>query len=336
MKKSDIEPPLPVPVPVPAPALVPEPGPLPAPSLAPGPDVMAGDGAGERAEDRLRALTLIVAREVADGLATGSLRPLRRALPFLCRLPARRFARKVLDYDDIVARQGLAAAARFILARFGCRLELEGAERIPRQGPLLVLANHPGLFDAMALVAAIDRPDLLVIAADRTFLRALTATRRHLLLLEESRRGHGAVLRACAQHLRAGGAILTFPAGVIEPDPASLPGAAAALEAWRPAVSLLARAGMGAPILPAILGGTLSPRALAHPLARLRRRPADRQWLAAFLQLQLPALQDAAILVRFSVPLVPSVRDDVVADVLAAARASIARFAPSTEDASPR
>ena len=57
---------------------------------------------------------------------------------------------------------------------FSTTLSVCGVENVPRSGPLLVLANHPGMTDAIALMAAL--PTLLVyILLGRFFLRGLLA-----------------------------------------------------------------------------------------------------------------------------------------------------------------
>src|SRR5688500_14285845 len=110
------------------------------------------------------------------------------------------------------------------------------------------------------------------------------------------------VLRSGVRHLRAGGALLTFPAGRIEPDPAVLPGAAASLEQWSASLALFARLVPDATIVPAIVSGVLSRAALRNPLIYIRRREQDRQWLAATLQVGLKHYQDVRVRVAFGAP----------------------------------
>ncbi len=55
--------------------------------------------------------------------------------------------------------------------------------------------------------------------------------------------------------------------------------------------------------MPAIVSGVLSPAALRHPATYLRRRPKDRQWLAALLQIQRPALRRVTVRVAFGRPI---------------------------------
>jgi hypothetical protein len=123
-----------------------------------------------------------------------------------------------------------------------------------------------------------------------------------LLYVDDTQRSRVAAARAAARHLRSGGAVLTFPGGQIEPDPAAQPGAAAALDQWGNSVAAFARFAPNAAIVPTIVSGVVSPAALRHPLTRIRRQPHDRQWLAGLLQLQLRSLQHVAVRVHFGQP----------------------------------
>lgn len=252
---------------------------------------------------RLAELTAVTVQDVIRGFGLDDAPVAGTVLAWACRRRARRLAAAVLDYDDVVGAHGLAAGGARAVARFTEGLSVEGRRNVPRHGPVLVVANHPGLFDTTALFAAVDRPDLRVVAADRPFLRALPHTSRHLVFIGEGRRHQMHALRTIAGHLADGGAVLTFPAGRIEPDPAVLPGAAASLDGWSAGVELVGRLAGGAAVVPAIVSGVLSPRALRHPLTRLRRRPDDRQWLAALLQILASGLRDVTVRVAFGEPL---------------------------------
>jgi putative hemolysin len=182
------------------------------------------------------------------------------------------------------------------------RARVEGGENVPRKGPLLLVSNHPGLADAVALFAATPRTDLRVVAAERPLLEALPNTKRYLLTVPETGPGRFGLVRAATRHLRRGGAVLTFPGGRIEPDPAALPGAVQALDRWSSSVDLFARLTPELTIVPAVVSGVISPAALRNPLTWLRRRRRDREWLAATLQMLTPALHDVTVRVEFGSP----------------------------------
>ena len=128
--------------------------------------------------------------------------------------------------EDLISAFGLGSLGPGII-RSSLQL-VEGVDRVPREGPVLVVSNHPGLADAVALFATMPRDDLRVIAAERPFLSALPNTSRALIPVPDTPTGRPGAVRVAARHLRRGGAVITFPGGKIEPDPAVLPGASEA------------------------------------------------------------------------------------------------------------
>ena len=170
------------------------------------------------------------------------------------------------------------------LQQFAAEVQLLGAEHLPQAGPALFVANHPGITDTLALYAALARHDLCTVAAVRPFLTALHNMGKQLIYVDEDAHTHLGVVRSVTRHLRNGGSVLTFPAGKIEPDPAVLPGASAALDEWTDSIGLFARLVPEAQVVPVLVSGVFSPRALASPLARRRRRQEDRERFAAMLQ----------------------------------------------------
>lgn len=255
--------------------------------------------------ERVEALTRACAADLLSAFGVSGFRAgaLRGALEMLARVPARRLARQVAVYDGIVDKEGLGAGGAWAMERMARRVEVEGAGNVPREGPVLVVANHPGLGDSLALFATTPRPDLRVVAARRPFLDALPNTSRYLLTVDEASPGRLGVVRAAGRHLRDGGAVLMFPGGKIEPDPAVLPGAVEALERWSGSVDLFARLVPGLAVVPAVVSGVISPAALRSPLTLLRRRREDREWLAATLQMLTPALRAVTTRVAFGQPM---------------------------------
>lgn len=235
----------------------------------------------------------------------------QRTLRRLFARSARRFAYQVLDYDTAVAKYGLHAGSRLFLKPLLKELIVEGQEYIPENGPVLLVSNHPGMTDTVSLFASIPRPDLRVVAAERPFLRALPATDPLLFYVNSDASQRIEVLRSVNAHLRAGGAVLTFPGGEIEPDPAVLPGALESLERWSPSMGVFARLASTTTILPVIVSGVLAPKATHHPLTRIRRLAKDRERLGATIQILasviLPALWrdlwNVTVHVRFAPPI---------------------------------
>ena len=179
--------------------------------------------------------------------------------------------------------------------------------------------------DTVALFASLAlRPDLRVIALDRPFLRALPHVAQQLIFLPADESGRRAVIRDAARHLKNGGALLTFPAGKIEPDPAvSGPDAAtSALRAWSGSYSLLTRLVPETRVVPALVSHVISPVARRHPLTLLRGKAHDKARLAAALQVALPRYRDQAARVAFGPALDAESLDQKALCALVAARMS--------------
>jgi 1-acyl-sn-glycerol-3-phosphate acyltransferase len=252
---------------------------------------------------------------------------LRGPLELLFRPPARRFARQLATLDARVADHGLQAGGAWIVDQVAAGLTISGS-RPPASGPLLILANHPGLLDAAALFTAIPRTDLRVLAVPRPFLRALPHIAAAVIPVGDTPASRGAALRTAARHVRSGGALLTFPAGRIEPDPLVFDAAYDSLADWSASIDLLVRLAGPAAVVPAIVGGVIAPAAVQHPIVRVRRHEADRRWLAAVWQVMWPALGRTAVRVHFGAP-IPPAPEGVSTFVIAAAARLISEIRQS-------
>lgn len=232
---------------------------------------------------------------------------LRGIATVLARPPAQRFARQLQTFDELVGRAGLPAGAQWICARFAPSMRIDGPSP-PRHGPLLVVANHPGLLDAAALIAALGRTDLKIMAIARPLIRALPHTATAIIPVGTTASSRMAALRSAVRHLQQGGAVLTFPAGRIEPDPAHDPSAIGELNSWSTSLDFFGRVAAGVPVAVAIVSDVQAPAALRHPLTHLRRNPTERQWLAAIVQVLWPHLATRPVRVQFGPPLVADAR----------------------------
>jgi hypothetical protein len=279
---------------------------------------------------RERELISINTQDMLNAMGWANLRFFRRSAEIALRYPARSFARRMVSFDDSVGEAGIQHAARALVSAYAREPVIHGAERIPALGPVLLLANHPGMTDAACLFASIPRKDLKVVAADRPFLRALRAASRSLIFIPAEPLKRIAALRSAVSHLRAGGALLSFPAGTIEPDPDVLPGAVEALSRWSRSTTLFLRYVPESIVLPVVVRGVLSRRAQSSPLTRLRARREDRELLGAMLQVVAQTLFPRAWPVRVRVDVLDSFDGMELAargrDALEAIRERVADF----------
>lgn len=129
----------------------------------------------------------------------------------------------------------LRRVAGLLLELFYRRVEVVGIERLPADGPLLVVANHQnGLVDGMLLLAVLPRR-LVTIAKAPLFGNPLIGPfLRGFGAIPVYRRQDAApgafdaaqnteLFGAAIDTLRAGGAVLIFPEGVSQPEPALMP-----------------------------------------------------------------------------------------------------------------
>jgi 1-acyl-sn-glycerol-3-phosphate acyltransferase len=215
----------------------------------------------------------------------------RGFLESLFQRTARSFASFGATFDQKVAQWGLDGAARWAVTMFASEVQVDGREAIPAQGPLIVAANHPGSVDVLAITSQIRRPDLKVVASGLGFLRNLPELSRHLIYVPRyDTQGRMGVVRAVIHHLAEGGAILIFPGGNIEPDPAVLPGAPDALGSWSNSLDVVLRRVPQAQVVVSIVSGVLTRAALRNPLSPFLRSGRDRQKVAEILQVGLQLL----------------------------------------------
>jgi hypothetical protein len=217
--------------------------------------------------------------EIAAELAAAFPAWLRPAAMRAGRPAAARLARLLMEMDRMIASDP-SAASNLLIRALGA--EPPPAASLP-DGPILIESNHPGLIDAMLIWSAVRRDDMLTLASERTLMLRLPQTRARLI--EIAPHGGRAAIQAAIRHWERGGAILCFPAGRIEPDPARRPlDAEASRRRWS---SCLRRAAerRGIPAVEAMVSGVICPSALNSAWARLRQEPERREWTAATLQL---------------------------------------------------
>jgi hypothetical protein len=161
--------------------------------------------------------------EICYALGASRTGSLHKFLSPLLRRPLGRLAGIAARADAESAVSGLPGAARRILPDFSMRPAARGIERIPAAGPLLVVSNHPGGLDSLAVLAALPRRDVKVVLSDSPLTRTFKSARDFFIYAPLSAGGGAAALRACLRQLRGGGAVLIFANGDVEPDPELVP-----------------------------------------------------------------------------------------------------------------
>lgn len=259
-------------------------------------------------------IAAIVARESAETLVGSAHRRRFDLTQRLLAPAAHLLARRFVEYDRVLGDRGPHRGAEWITERVTGGLVVTGAENVPATGPVLIVANHPGLADAVSLLATMARDDAWIVTANYPFLRAMRSASRRFLFVDD----RCTALRHIVRRLRSGDAVLLFPAGGLEPDPAaSLVAARASLGSWSRSVALIARLAPETSVVPAVVSGAVSRSAYENRFAQRRAPQREQQRLASLLQLALPRYQREQVVVRFGLP-VAGLAADLHGSVLAA------------------
>jgi hypothetical protein len=225
--------------------------------------------------------------EVVKALALPPTRQIRKSVFWLTRKAIRRFAELASDLDCVVAAEGIAGGARWLLPRFVKGHSAWGIENIPAAGPLVIAANHPASIDSVVISAHIPRRDYKVIIGEIPFFKNLPHIRENAIFAPDptDSMGRMQVVREVIRHLKNNGAILIFPRGGIEPDPAWMPQPEVDFNHWSRSLEIFLKHVPDTQVLVTIVSGVISRAAMHHPITWFRKARPDRQRLAFMYQM---------------------------------------------------
>ncbi len=189
------------------------------------------------------------------------------------------------SFDQITKERGLPAASAWALTHFCSDLQVHGSEFIPDQGPLLVVSNHPGTYDALALFSILEGHNIRSVSNVIPFLNLLPNARYHFLFTpRHDVRERMLVLRRAIKHLQEGGTVTYFGSGHRDPDPTVYPCAERAIDHWLNVFDTFFKYVKDLKLLPMIVSGVVSTKWVQHPITWIRRKQIDKQRLAEFCQ----------------------------------------------------
>lgn len=202
-----------------------------------------------------------------------------------------RLARIGVKFDQDVVQFGFSTAMKNALQGFIHKVTSRGQEHVPSSGPLLVLSNHPGTYDSLIISSELRRDDLCIISGDIPFLKILPQAHSHFFFTSEKNQNARTVAaRQSIRHLQAGGTVLVYGFGHIDPDPAVYDDAPQAIENWSPSIDLFLRLVPEAKVLITITSHVVSPKWRHSLLYHLRRGSLERRRLVEFGQVMTQLL----------------------------------------------
>jgi hypothetical protein len=230
-----------------------------------------------------------------------------RCLSIIFNFPIHRLARLLISIDRSTARNGWSSATQEICDRLINPAQLDGAENIPHEGPLLIVANHPAAYDFLILSAALQRDDLKMLASDVPIVKMLPNVSPHFIPVPYNIPDRVQTVRNTIEHLSQAGSILIFPRGNVEPDPAVTSGAEEFIRGWSPSIELFLRRVPETISIVVIASGMLSAKWYNNPLIKRWKKFEQRQKVAEIFQVASQLLTGRKPAIRpkftFSAPL---------------------------------
>lgn len=206
-------------------------------------------------------------------------------------------------YESLVNQDGsVQRASEWLLKTCSAGVTAQGAENIPSEGALLIVANHAGMGDAIAIHTFLPRRDIYTVVFQRGLLAGLPSFVNYCIVIDEE--DPIGSIRQIVRVLKEGHAVLLFPYGKIEHDPAlDLQQATSTLEGWSRSVEIIARQVTDIAVLPTAVGGVLSRRGLRHPITQRFKTFNRQSFFAGTLQLLFKPYRDAWVDVHYGTPL---------------------------------
>nr|MBI9044709.1 1-acyl-sn-glycerol-3-phosphate acyltransferase [Anaerolineaceae bacterium] len=212
------------------------------------------------------AIAAIVEFELFEHFKLQNKRLIREALRPLIHKAVMRVAEVSCKFDQKAGEDGLHGASKLVQDDFLSRLDVQFNTPIPEEGPLLIISNHPGGMESIALMAGLNRPDIHIFANQRPYFLALKNLSKFMVYQDPQENSHFLALKKALEVLRKGQALIMFPYGTLEPDPALIDGAEKLIQNWSRSISLFLSRVPDLNVLPVIISNVLTRKAFKNPL----------------------------------------------------------------------
>ena len=190
-----------------------------------------------------------------------------------------------VTFDEKIGEISITHACAWISSICGQPPKVVGAENIPREGPLLLVSNHPGYYEGMLTIGQLPREDVRIVVGGVPYFTKLPNARQYIFYTDHTEAENVKALRKAVAHLKEGGAFMIFPTGQADPDPDAMPGSIKRLKDWSESVALMLRRVPQTRLVPMVVSGIVKPGYLWHPLALIQKARRPRIRVAELLQM---------------------------------------------------
>jgi len=232
----------------------------------------------------IKALSDSLIYEILNAVGLPQTERLHRAIAPLFHKATDKLATIGVTFDRLVVEAGFPKAAEWALTNWCTGVKVRGVEQVPTEGPLLVVSNHPGTYDALAITSQLKREDIRIISSDIPFLKKLSHTHSHFIFLSDNIHDRMTAARAGIRHLQNGGAVLIYGSGQIDPDPSVSAEAVRHIDLWSQSIDLFLRLVPETRLLLTIVSHAVTAKWARSPITWLRRKGLDKRRLAEFGQ----------------------------------------------------
>ena len=198
--------------------------------------------------------------------------------------PAGWLAELLARIDEQLNETSLHETAERAIYPLSDGLIINNQDAVPNSGPLLVTANHSGFTDILGVLACLKRDDVKIVAQQKGFMRILRNVNRHMLTIEPDSTFKLTAIREIIRALNEGMAVVIFPKGQLEPDPAIIPGAIESLDGWSDSIGIFLNKVPETRLLPVLVSGVLTEKAWNSRFAKLGWNQKRRQQFAMAAQ----------------------------------------------------
>jgi len=260
--------------------------------------------------DNLRQKTNILANELVFELnkslgfkKDGILQPVLKPMVWK---PMVRFSELATHFDYRIVQEGFQKASAWFISHFVDRVTDLGVENLPKEGPLIIAANHPGAYDSLVITSRLPRDDVKIISSDIPFIKKLPDASKHMIFSAPDTHTKMAAARKALRHLKNSGALLVFARGTMDPDPAFMPGSEEELTRWTSSLGLFLRNVPQTKVVIALISAVLSPRYLNHPSTIFRKGRVNKQRLSEFFQVMYQLMAPGKLMVSPNLSFAPT------------------------------